>query len=136
MIPLEKRDKCRCYFCGAKQSVKYIVEMADPLQFGEKMSVYACNKCALMGSNNSEKEDTTHTYCQLANGTFVSKARVDRARELLDSLMDGFTVTELTDDELFTKGDKVEAIMRYRKKYNCGIAEAKATIERLRGENE
>ena len=130
MIPLEERDGRRCYFCGATESVKYITEVTSKIL--GKMEVDVCNKCALIKGIANEE---THTHYQLANGTLVSKARVDRARELLDSLMDGFTVTELTDNELFSKGDKVEAVMRYHNKYNCSAAEAKAAIERLRGEN-
>lgn len=131
-IPAEKRDGCRCYFCGATESVKYIVKVANPLYPDKKMEVYACNKCALVCANANEE---MHIHYQLANGTLVSKARVDRARELLNNLMYGFTVTELTDDELFAKGDEVEAVMRYHRKYNCGAAEAKAAIKQLRNEN-
>ena len=131
-IPMEKRDGCHCHICGATESVKYIVEVANPLCPDKKMEVYACNKCALVYANANEE---MHIHYQLANGNLVSKARVDRARELLNSLMDGFTVTELADDELFVKGDKVEAVMRYHKKYNCGAVEEKAAIEQMRGKN-
>lgn len=77
----------------------------------------------------------SHPYYRLSNGNLVSKQRVDAARQLLDSLMDGFTVTELDDYELFAKGDKFEAIKRWYDKYGCSLREAKASIEKLRGEN-
>ena len=73
-------------------------------------------------------------YCKLTNGNFVSKREVDKAIEVIASLKDGFTVVELTDEELFEKGNKVDAIRRFREKHDVGLVEAKAAIEHLRGE--
>lgn len=75
-----------------------------------------------------------NTHYKLANGDIISKCRVDDAIELLNRLRDGFTVVELTDEELFCKGNKFDAIKRFHEKYNVGLMEAKCAIEFLRGE--
>lgn len=73
-------------------------------------------------------------YCRLANGKLVPKRSIDKAIELVASLKDGFSVVEISDDELFAKGDKVDAICRFREKHGTSLVEAKASIEYLRGE--
>ena len=73
-------------------------------------------------------------YCKLTNGNLVSKREIDKAIELIASLKDGFVVTEITDEELFANGSKLDAIRCFREKYDVGLAEAKAAIEHLRGE--
>jgi ribosomal protein L7/L12 len=75
-----------------------------------------------------------NTYCKLANGDLVSKERVDNAIQLIARLTDGFTVVELSDEELFQKGNKFDAIKRFHEKHKVGLVEAKAAIEHLRGE--
>lgn len=77
-----------------------------------------------------------HIYCKLPNGELVSKRDVDRAMETINKLMNGFTLVELSDDELFAKGNKVEAVMHFHNKHNVGLVEAKAAIEFLREEDE
>ena len=76
-----------------------------------------------------------HPYYQLANGNLISKKRVDSAFELIASLRGGCSLVELSDSELFSKGDKTEAVMAFYKKHDCSIVEAKAAIEHLRGED-
>jgi hypothetical protein len=48
MIPIAERDNKRCYFCGAKLSVKYLVEVDMPAKAPEPFRVHSCNKCALI----------------------------------------------------------------------------------------
>ena len=72
-------------------------------------------------------------YCQLTNGTMIPKRKVDDALMLFESLKDGFVVREISDEELFTNGNKFDAIKRFHEKHNVGLAEAKAAIEYLRG---
>ena len=39
--------KLRCYFCGEMRSVKYIMEIFNPVESDKLIEVYVCNKCAL-----------------------------------------------------------------------------------------
>lgn len=55
IIPKEKRENKRCYFCGTDLSVKYIVEVFDPVLANEPSKVCACNKCALYFNRNEIK---------------------------------------------------------------------------------
>ena len=71
-------------------------------------------------------------YCRLPNGNLVSKREIDKAIELVSILKDGFTVFD--DEELFIKGNKVDAIHRYHQKHNTTLLEAKEAIELLRNE--
>lgn len=57
LIPLEKRDKCRCHFCDETRSVKYITEIFDPVIDNEPTKVCCCNKCILIGGNVNGKGD-------------------------------------------------------------------------------
>ena len=78
-----------------------------------------------------------HSHYKLPDGKLISKRRVDAARELLNEVIaGGCTLVELTDSELFSGGDKFEAICRFREKHNTGVADAKYAIEHLRGEKE
>ena len=74
-----------------------------------------------------------HPHYRLANGDMISKSRIDRARELLAQLENGYELVNLTDEELFSKGDKLDAVIRFREKHDCSLMEAKASIEHLRG---
>lgn len=47
MIPPEKRGNCRCHFCGETRSVKYTVEIFDPVISCSPSEVCCCNKCFL-----------------------------------------------------------------------------------------
>lgn len=47
MIPIEKRENYRCYYCGTNKSVKYIVKVFDPIINNNTISVPCCNKCVL-----------------------------------------------------------------------------------------
>lgn len=73
-------------------------------------------------------------YCKLVNGDLVPKRTVDNAVELFERLKNGFTIVELTDEELFAKGNYVDAVKRFHDKHNVGLAEAKAAIDFLREE--
>ena len=73
-------------------------------------------------------------YCKLANGKLVSMQKVDAALNLIAELKQGFTVVNLNDSELFTKGDKLDAIRHFMSKHHVGLVEAKEAIEHLRGE--
>lgn len=48
LIPLEKRDKCRCHFCGETRSVKYITEINIAAFGSTPVQVCCCNKCILI----------------------------------------------------------------------------------------
>ena len=77
-----------------------------------------------------------HTYYRLSDGEMISKERVDAAIDLLNRLKGAVSVAQLTDIDLFTKGDKVEAIRRFYLKYDTPLVEAKAAIDFLRDEME
>lgn len=79
-------------------------------------------------------DDFMFEYCKLSNGELVSKAKVDAALELVAKLKGGYSIVELSDNELFTKGNKVEAIKYFMNKHNVSLAEAKEAIEFMRGE--
>lgn len=75
-----------------------------------------------------------HTHYRLPNGDIISKARVDNAKALIALLDNGYEIVDLTDEELFSKGDKLDAVIRFREKHNCTLVEANAAIKHLRGE--
>lgn len=78
----------------------------------------------------------TNLYYHTNNGEYISKSKVNDALNTLSKIINGGTLVTLTDDEIIYKGSKIDAIMAYRRKYDCGIAEAKQAIEYLRGETE
>lgn len=73
-----------------------------------------------------------YLYYELPNGNLISKEKVDRAYELIAQLNNGYNLVELTESELFTKGDKFEAVYAFYKKNKCSLVEAKAAIELMR----
>ena len=73
-------------------------------------------------------------YYKLSNGELVPKHKVDAAFELIERLKEGCSIVNLSDIDVFTKGDKFDAILRFRDKYDTPIAEAKEAIEFLREE--
>ena len=73
-------------------------------------------------------------YCVLSNGELVPKRKVEEAIELIAKMKDGMEVVELTDEELFAYGNKVDAVMRFREKHDTTVTEAHYAIEFLRGE--
>lgn len=76
-------------------------------------------------------------YYQLTDGTMIPKWKVDNALNTLQKIVGGGHIVNLTDDEVILKGDKIDAIQAYRRKYDCdSLVEAKQTIEFLRGETE
>lgn len=54
MIPIEKRENKRCYFCGTNLSVKYITEVFDPILADEPSRVCVCNKCITKGDSTNK----------------------------------------------------------------------------------
>lgn len=73
-------------------------------------------------------------YYKVGN-QFIAKSKVDEAVQILkDVTMHGCELVTLTQDEIIQYGRKFDAIWAYRKKHNCGIAEAKKAIEAMRGE--
>lgn len=47
IIPIHERDGCKCEFCGATKSVKYILDDGR----------MCCNKCALIAFGDREVSD-------------------------------------------------------------------------------
>lgn len=76
----------------------------------------------------------SNLYYELSNGELVPKHKVDAAFELIEQLREGCSIIDLSDIDVFTKGDKLDAIIRFRNKYNISINEAKEAIEFLREE--
>ena len=76
-----------------------------------------------------------YPYYELTSGELISKDRIDSAIELPSKLRDLSACVMLTEDELFSKGDKIQAIRVFRMKHDCSVMEAKTAIEHLRGEN-
>ena len=76
---------------------------------------------------------TKYPNYKLSNRDMISKEKADMARELLARLDNGHTLVNLSEEELFSKGEKIEAIRRFREKHDCSLMEAKAAIEYLRG---
>lgn len=77
-----------------------------------------------------------HIYYELANGDMISKERVDNALKLINSLVEGFNIVHLNDSDIMRKGNLIDAVKLFRDKYGCGLAEAKAAIDFLRGEDD
>ena len=56
LSPVERENK-RCHFCNETRSVKYIVEVFDPvIDANNPSQVYACNKCVGTHILNEIKE--------------------------------------------------------------------------------
>lgn len=73
-------------------------------------------------------------YYKTANGEFVPKKKVDDALELIGQLAGGCSIVQLSDSEVISFGNKIDAISLFRQKYDCSLLEAKAAIEFLRAE--
>ena len=52
LIPNWRNMILRCHFCGTRNSVKYIVELHGAIYDNKPFEVCACNKCALIYSND------------------------------------------------------------------------------------
>lgn len=76
----------------------------------------------------------SNLYYELSNGELVPKHKVDAAFELIERLREGCSTIGLSDIDVFTKGDKIDAIIRFRNKYNIPINEAEEAIKFLREE--
>ena len=49
IIPADKRQNYRCFFCGETRSVKYITEIIDHVIDSKPIKVCCCNLCILKG---------------------------------------------------------------------------------------
>jgi hypothetical protein len=72
MIEPAKRKTLRCHFCNTDKSVKYLVEISDPIT-NQPTQIHCCNKCyALSGKGNSvnwstltgAEQITMHELCE------------------------------------------------------------------------
>lgn len=52
----------------------------------------------------------SNLYYELSNGELVPKHKVDAAFELIERLREGCSIIGLSDIDVFTKGDKLDAI--------------------------
>lgn len=52
LIPNWQDKLLRCHFCGTTKSVKYAVELKGAYCDNKRLEVFACNKCALIRSEN------------------------------------------------------------------------------------
>ena len=50
-VGADRIGKCRCYFCGDTRSVKYMMDIYDPVISNKMTSVCICNKCAARYAN-------------------------------------------------------------------------------------
>lgn len=75
-----------------------------------------------------------HPYFALSNGELIPKRKVDWALDVLKKLTDhGAILTDLTYEELLSKGDELDAVQAFREKHDCSILEARNAIRFLRG---
>ena len=56
IIPDWTKKQYRCHFCNETRSVKYEVEIVDPVIDSKPTMFCACNKCALLFANDNEKD--------------------------------------------------------------------------------
>lgn len=47
IIPDWNKKNLKCYFCGETRSVKYEMEIFDPVQDNKPSKVCVCNRCVL-----------------------------------------------------------------------------------------
>lgn len=55
VIPNWPEKKLRCHFCGETRSVKYEMDIIDPVVDSKLTTVAVCNKCALIHSKRDAK---------------------------------------------------------------------------------
>lgn len=48
LIPNWQDKNLRCHICGETRSVKYTIEIFDPVVDNKPTNVCVCNKCALL----------------------------------------------------------------------------------------
>lgn len=48
LIPIDKRKGKRCHFCGTTLSVKYEIDINDPVISNKSSKVCCCSRCALL----------------------------------------------------------------------------------------
>ena len=57
LIPNWQDKLLQCHFCGETRSVKYVVELNGAICDNKPLEVCACNKCALIHSNDKKQND-------------------------------------------------------------------------------
>ena len=76
-----------------------------------------------------------HAY-YIVDGEYISREKVEKAASIIRKVLEsGSGLTYISDEELFLKGDKLDAIKAFMKKHHCGLLESRAAIEFLRGED-
>lgn len=92
------------------------------------------NKGMEEAHNNSDS--ARHLYYLLDGGEHISAEKVNKALHTIQKVIrKGKCIEYLSDDDVIKFGDKVDAIMAYRRKYPSTTVEAKQAIEFLRGED-
>ena len=56
IIPNWQKKKLRCHFCGETRSVKYEIEVFDPVISDKPTFVCVCNRCVLHYDTRKEDE--------------------------------------------------------------------------------
>lgn len=74
------------------------------------------------------------TYYKLNDGKLIPKRKVDDAMAIIRSVLNGASIVDLDDSQIMSYGDKVDAVLLFRDKYDCSLLEAKSAIDFLRGE--
>lgn len=76
-----------------------------------------------------------HAY-YIVDGEYISCEKVENAMSIIRKVLNPDTrFAYISDEELFSKGDKLDAIKVFTKKHHCGLLESKTAIEFLRGED-
>ena len=55
LIPNWQDKDYGCYFCGETRSVKYMLEIINPVDSDKPIKVPVCNKCALRYADKEKK---------------------------------------------------------------------------------
>ena len=56
LIPNWQDQNLRCHFCNETRSVKYTMQIFDPVIDNKSTEVCVCNKCALKHNNRAIKK--------------------------------------------------------------------------------
>lgn len=79
--------------------------------------------------------ENKNEYYILSDNSLLSKQRVDKAFEIVNSFRSGAIKTYLSDGEVFAKGDFVDAVKLFRDKYDTMLGDASEAIRWLRDIN-
>lgn len=67
---------------------------------------------------------------KFADGSYVSKRRMDSALALVARLAEDFEIVEGT--EYFSEVSEIDAILLYKEKHDCSLTEARDAVRFLR----